>query len=124
VVTPSKIDKSSAVAGVAAEEGRRPTMVAAPATVAPELTPRPKRRTFTTTEKLRILDEADRVAETGGIAALLRREGLYSSALTDWRRLRDAGTLTLPPCSASHSRIKSAQEWRRDDENDAGALHA
>jgi transposase len=32
--------------------------------------------------------------------------------------------LTLPPCSASHSRIKSAQEWRRDDENDAGALHA
>ena len=57
----------------------------------PELSSRPKRRTFTATEKLRILAETDRAADTGGIAAILRREGLYSSALTDWRRQRDAG---------------------------------
>jgi transposase-like protein len=41
--------------------------------------------------KLRILAETDRAADTGGIAAILRREGLYSSTLTDWRRQRDAG---------------------------------
>jgi transposase len=57
----------------------------------PELSPRPQRRTFSATAKLRILEEADRAADTGGIAAILRREGLYSSALTDWRRQRDAG---------------------------------
>jgi transposase len=57
----------------------------------PELSARPKRRTFTAAEKLRILAETDRAADTGGIAAILRREGLYSSALTDWRRQRDAG---------------------------------
>lgn len=53
-----------------------------------------KRRVFSAKEKLRILEEADRaVASPGGIAALLRREGLYSSALSDWRRQRDAGAL-------------------------------
>jgi transposase-like protein len=41
--------------------------------------------------KLRILAETDRAVDTGGIAAILRREGLYSSTLTDWRRQRDAG---------------------------------
>jgi hypothetical protein len=34
-------------------------------------------------------EETDRAADTGGIAAILRREGLYSSALTEWRRRRD-----------------------------------
>ena len=51
------------------------------------------RRTFTAKEKLRILAEADKAAGTGEIGALLRREGLYSSALTEWRRQRDAGIL-------------------------------
>ena len=64
---------------------------AAPASASPELSDRPRRRTFTAQDKLRILAETDRAAETGGIAAILRREGLYSSALTEWRRLRDAG---------------------------------
>jgi hypothetical protein len=52
---------------------------------------RPQRRTFSATAKLRILEETDRAADTGGIAAILRREGLYSSALTDWRRQRVRG---------------------------------
>jgi transposase-like protein len=80
-----------AEAGVATSGGRRPTAVAAPASASPELSDRPRRRTFTAQDKLRILAETDRAAETGGIAAILRREGLYSSALTEWRRLRDAG---------------------------------
>jgi transposase-like protein len=65
--------------------------VPAPVAASPELSDRPRRRTFTAQDKLRILAETDRAAETGGIVAVLRREGLYSSALTDWRRQRDAG---------------------------------
>ena len=78
-------------AGAATNGGRRPTLVAAPASASPELSARPRRRTFSAQDKLRILAETDRAAETGGIGAILRREGLYSSALTDWRRQRDAG---------------------------------
>ena len=58
----------------------------------PELMPRAGRRRFTTAYKLRVLAEADRSAK-GEIGALLRREGLYSSHLTDWRRQREAGLL-------------------------------
>jgi transposase-like protein len=80
-----------AEAGTATAGGRRPTVVAAPASISPELSDRPRRRTFTAQDKLRILAETDRAANTGGIGAILRREGLYSSILTDWRRQRDAG---------------------------------
>ena len=43
--------------------------------------------------KLRVLAETDGAADVGGIGAILRREGLYSSTLTDWRRQRDGGAL-------------------------------
>src|SRR5260370_25466382 len=89
--------------------GRRPTVVAAPASASSELSDRPRRRSFSAQDKLRILAETDRAAETGGIRALLRREGLYSSALTDWPRQRDArafGALvpphTRPETRAAH----------------------
>lgn len=52
-----------------------------------------KRRTFTAQYKLKIVQEADRCTEPGGVGALLRREGLYSSQLTNWRRARDQGQL-------------------------------
>ena len=81
-------------AGAAASGGRRPTVVTAPASPSPELSDRPRRRTFTAQDKLRILAETDRATAPGGIGAILRREGLYSSALTDWRRQRDAGAFT------------------------------
>ena len=68
-------------------------MVTAPVQPTAELTAIPKRRNFTAKYKLRILDEADQAADTGGVTAILRREGLYSSALTDWRRARAAGSL-------------------------------
>ena len=61
------------------------------ASASPELSGRPRRRTFTAQDKLRILADTDRAAKTGGIGAILRREGLYSSALTEWRKQRDAG---------------------------------
>ena len=53
---------------------------------------RAKRRTFTVAEKLRLLREAERCPE-GELGALLRREGIYSSHLTHWRRERDRGQL-------------------------------
>ena len=65
-----------------------------PAATSPELSERPHRRIFTVQDKLRILAETDRAAQTGGVGAILRREGLYSSALTDWRRQRDAGAFS------------------------------
>src|SRR6202035_570959 len=74
-----------------ANRGRRPAVVPAPVAASPELSNRPRRRTFTAQDKLRILTETDRAADTGGIGAILRREGIYSSTLGDWRRLRAAG---------------------------------
>jgi transposase-like protein len=49
-----------------------------------------RRRVFTAEYKARVLAEADRCGP-GELGALLRREGLYSSHLTDWRRQREAG---------------------------------
>ena len=59
----------------------------------PEVVPRAKRRTYTASYKLGILQEADRCDQPGQIGALLRREGLYSSHLSTWRRQRVAGQL-------------------------------
>jgi transposase len=58
----------------------------------PEVPERPVRRRFSAAYKLDILAEID-AAEPGGIGAILRREGLYSSHLVDWRRARDRGAL-------------------------------
>jgi transposase len=57
----------------------------------PEVVAQAKRRTFTADYKQRILSEADLAKGSGGVGALLRREGLYSSLLTTWRRERAAG---------------------------------
>jgi|GEM_PF-553881 len=59
----------------------------------PELTERPKRRSFTAEYKLAVLKQADACKKPGELGALLRREGLYSSHLSSWRRQRDAGEL-------------------------------
>lgn len=55
----------------------------------PEVSEQAKRRRFTAEYKLRILREADACKGDGDVAALLRREGLYSSLLSVWRRQRD-----------------------------------
>ena len=59
----------------------------------PELAPKAKRRQFTAAYKLRVVLEAERCTRPGEIGALLRREGLYSSLLTQWRQARDSGAL-------------------------------
>ena len=84
------------------EGGRSPSGVSSTGSAAewpfdtppdPEVSSRPVRRKFTAEYKLKILAEADRCTEHGQIGALLRREGLYSSHLSEWRRKRTEGTL-------------------------------
>src|SRR6516162_9097396 len=75
--------------GAAAEAGAAPTSALRPD---PEVVAKAKRRTFTAEYKQRILQEADSAAATpGGVGALLRREGLYSSHLVWWRQERSHG---------------------------------
>jgi transposase-like protein len=62
----------------------------------PEVPERARRRSFTAQYKLDVVAEYD-AAATGEKGAVLRREGLYSSHVIEWRRARDAGTLAGPP---------------------------
>lgn len=57
-----------------------------------EVPERAKRRTFTAAYKLKIVEEYE-AAEPGARGEVLRREGLYSSHLTEWRKARDVGAL-------------------------------
>lgn len=61
----------------------------------------PIRRIFPNEYKLSILAEYDRCSESGDKGALLRREGLYSSIITDWRRQHREGTLVVSEGRAS-----------------------
>lgn len=55
------------------------------------------RRRFTAAYKLKIVREADGYSKPGEVGALLRKEGLYSSHLADWRRARERGELVNAP---------------------------
>lgn len=95
----------------ATEGGRRPTGVAAagveptctperlpacqgdPSPPNPEVIDKPQRRRFTKAYKLDLLKQIDACSGSGQIGALLRREGLYSSHLTNWRWQRRQGLL-------------------------------
>ncbi len=63
------------------------------ATPSTEVSAKAKRRSFTAKYKLRIVLEADACEKPGEVAALLRREGLYSSHLVEWRAARRRGEL-------------------------------
>ena len=58
---------------------------------------RPKRRTFTAEYKLRILEEYENAESPRDRAALLRREGIYTSTISEWRRARDAAAPAAIP---------------------------
>jgi transposase-like protein len=69
----------------------------APSPVAPgsdsEVVSRARRRTFTNADKRRILQAAELCTKPGEVGALMRREGVYSSSLSTWRRQREAADL-------------------------------
>ncbi len=73
--------------------------------------PRPKRRTFTAAYKLATLADYERSTDEGAKGALLRREGLYSSHIVEWRRARDAGMLA--PGAPRKSATRTAGELVR-----------
>ena len=78
--------------GVEPLAGGRAKLICSPPD--PEVPEKKRRRKFTAKYKLRVLDDADACTDAGQIGALLRREGLYSSHLTTWRRQRRKGLLT------------------------------
>ena len=88
-----------------------------------EVTEKAKRRTFTVEYKRRIVKSADVCKGAGEIAALLRREGLYSSHLSTWRAARDRGELAPgtttkkrgPQASAPDARDKKIAELEREN---------
>ena len=87
------------VAGPGAEGARRATGGPGPVTTSrlpapdPEVPATVQRRRFSAAYRLRILKAVDACKKPGEVGALLRREGLYSSLLTNWRRQREAGAL-------------------------------
>ena len=95
----------------------------------PEVVPTAKRRRFTTQEKVRILKEADACTEPGELGALLRREGIYSSYLSRWRRARDRGELQAlspkrrgPKSAADRGLTKELAKLQRENERLRGWL--
>ena len=88
----------------------------------PEVVPVAERRQFTAEEKLRILEEVDACTEPGEVGALLRRQGIYSSYLTRWRRARDKGQLAgldaqkRGPKASDAALNRQVVELRRENE--------
>jgi transposase-like protein len=75
---------------------------------------RPMRRIFSAEYKARILAEYESATEEGARGAILRREGLYSSHIVDWRRARDAGALAgLGPKARPPARSPEQAEIER-----------
>jgi transposase len=92
----------------------------------PEVPAKAKRRRFSAEYKLAILREADACTQPGQIGALLRREGLYSSHLVDWRRQREVGALQAlarrrgrAPAEAAAAEL---ERLRRDNQRLAAKL--
>ena len=75
----------------------------------PEVNEKPVRRQFKAEYKIRIIGEADGCTAKGQVGELLRREGLYSSHLSNWRRLREEGSLAS---------LKPKQRGRKPKPND------
>jgi transposase len=81
----------------------------------PEVLAQPKHRQLTAEYKARIVEEAQRSTESGQIGSLLRREGLYSSALTLWRRQYQNGALQgLKDDKRGRKRTRDARDLELD----------
>ena len=88
---------------------------------------RPRRRTFTAEYKLRVLEEYENAESPRERAALLRREGIYSSSISEWRRARDAASQETIPESKPGRPARDAtgtenERLRRENEKLAKEL--
>ncbi len=89
---PMNIHQTASAIEAASQGARRATEEAASIAPPPnpEVAATAKRRQFSPSERRRILAAADRCSKNGEVGALLRREGIYSSHLTTWRKQREA----------------------------------
>jgi transposase len=74
---------------------------------------KPRRRTFTAEYKLAIVEAYDACAGDGDKGALLRREGLYSSHIVEWRRARDTGRPRPRPATTAADAAALAKANRK-----------
>lgn len=113
-----KMEQEGAPSGV--EGGRRPTGTPEGAGTT-EVLPKASRRTYSAEYKRQIVQEAAH-CPPGQVGALLRREGLYSSQLTAWRRLYEQGALKGLSQSRGRRPTKTAasQELSRLEKENAG----
>ena len=91
----------------------------------PEVPEKTVRRKFTAAYKLRIIREAERCTEPGQIGALLRREGIYSSSLTSWRRQVKQGLVPKkrgPVAQKADPSVRRIAELERQNEKLAHKL--
>ena len=91
----------------------------------PEVPEKTVRRKFTAAYKLRILKEAESCTGQGQIGALLRREGLYSSSLTSWRRQVNQGLVPKkrgPAAQKADPHVRRIAELERENEKLAHKL--
>jgi transposase len=79
----------------------------------PEVLEKPERRRFTAEYKMRIIEEANACTDKGQVGELLRREGLYASHLSNWRRLRKEGSLAS---------LKEKKRGRKRKQSDVATL--
>ena len=94
-----------------------------------EVPEKPVRRRFDAAYKQRIVEEADGCSQPGDVGLLLRREGLYASLLSTWRRQRDEGSLAgLTPKRRGRKATKKDatalenERLRRENERLTGRL--
>jgi transposase len=123
--------EASSLADAGASEGARRATGDAPASAAKilpagasvEVIAGSRRRSFSLADKQRILEAADRCAAPGEVGALLRREGVYSSSLSTWRKQRDAAELAAlaphkrgPKPAPDRDQMLQIAQLRRDNE--------
>ena len=110
-MTRARLDDTTVTLTVSDSRGRVPDDGVMASTSGPRAD-QPRRRTFTGEYKLAMVAEYDRLP-AGEKGALLRREGLYSSHIIEWRKARDGGTLPGPataPRAATGARGRSAEQ--------------
>jgi len=82
----------------------------------PEVLPKKKRRYYTTKYKLRILEQVEQLTEQGQVGALLRKEGLYYSTISRWRKQREQGAFQGLSGKRGPKESKNKQEQKRIQE--------
>jgi transposase len=103
-------DRSVAAGAAARREAAGPQVGRA---MDPEVVAVAKRRRFSDQYKLRILDEIEE--NTGSTGAIVRREGLYSSHIADWRRWRDKVSTEKKPTSENKQMHNEMARLKREN---------